>query len=351
MRANVGIPKLAGRPFVNVATIATQKATVGSAFSYALPGGVFTDPNNTTLTYSAKLADGTALPSWLTFNASTQTLSGTPAWTNRAQLSVRIYATNAAGFSNFVTVPVWVDSGLAFLARIYVRSDNTNQLALTGTNNQISKWIDASGNGFDLTQSTVLRQPQYVANVVDGHGAIRGRWDATNASQLTHIDHGLLKYATFAAFTVFRRWADLGALELIVGKFAASSREFYQGVSSTDLATSYVSSTATGGTTNILSNGTLALNTTYVMETGYDGTNNYLALNGNTILTSPFAGPIYQGTEAYTMFSDDTTFALPSAVDIFEHAFIPGGISATQRTAILSRIFAEYPSIAHPATY
>ncbi|MDR9764427.1 putative Ig domain-containing protein, partial [Rhizobium redzepovicii] len=58
---------------------AAQNATVGSAFSFAVPTTTFTDVDSgETLTYSATAADGTALPAWLSFNATTRTFSGTP---------------------------------------------------------------------------------------------------------------------------------------------------------------------------------------------------------------------------------------------------------------------------------
>ncbi|OYT88665.1 MAG: hypothetical protein CFE43_21310, partial [Burkholderiales bacterium PBB3] len=56
-----------------------QNAGVGFAYSYAVPVNAFTDADaEDVLTYSAALADGSALPSWLTFNAQTRSFSGTP---------------------------------------------------------------------------------------------------------------------------------------------------------------------------------------------------------------------------------------------------------------------------------
>ena len=48
-------------------SIANQTATEGVAFSFQAPA--FTDPDSSTLTYTATLADDSALPSWLTFTA------------------------------------------------------------------------------------------------------------------------------------------------------------------------------------------------------------------------------------------------------------------------------------------
>jgi hypothetical protein len=58
-------------------TLANKIINRGSAFTYTVPSGLFTDPDST-LSISAKTATGAALPSWLTFNATTGTFTGTP---------------------------------------------------------------------------------------------------------------------------------------------------------------------------------------------------------------------------------------------------------------------------------
>lgn len=61
-----------------VTAIADQTATSGKAFSYSVPSTTFKDPESDALSYTATLEDGSALPSWLSFNASTRTFTGTP---------------------------------------------------------------------------------------------------------------------------------------------------------------------------------------------------------------------------------------------------------------------------------
>jgi VCBS repeat-containing protein len=57
--------------------LADQSVRPGRSFSYTVPAGSFTDIDQaTTLEYSAFLADGSELPGWLTFDAATQTFSG-----------------------------------------------------------------------------------------------------------------------------------------------------------------------------------------------------------------------------------------------------------------------------------
>ncbi|RUM23321.1 DUF4082 domain-containing protein [Rhizobium vallis] len=84
---------------------ATQNATLGSAFSYTLPTTTFSDVDSgETLTYSATASDGTALPAWLTFNASTRTFSGTP--TTAGNYAVKVTATDIGGLSTNETFTI-----------------------------------------------------------------------------------------------------------------------------------------------------------------------------------------------------------------------------------------------------
>ena len=85
---------------VLAAQTGNQNATVGSAFSLALPAGTFTDVDaGDTLTYTATAADGSALPAWLTFNAATRTFSGTPAAADVGTLGVKVSATDLGGLA------------------------------------------------------------------------------------------------------------------------------------------------------------------------------------------------------------------------------------------------------------
>ncbi|PUE47864.1 hypothetical protein B9Z47_08355 [Limnohabitans sp. 2KL-1] len=67
--------------------IPDQIAAVNAPFSYTVPANTFTDLDST-LTYSATLGSGAALPAWLTFNAATRTFSGTPPNANDFNLKV-----------------------------------------------------------------------------------------------------------------------------------------------------------------------------------------------------------------------------------------------------------------------
>ena len=69
----------------------------GVPFTYTVPA--FTDRDGDTLAYGATLEDGNALPSWLTFDAASRTLSGTPPAASDIPIQVTLRATDAAGGS------------------------------------------------------------------------------------------------------------------------------------------------------------------------------------------------------------------------------------------------------------
>ncbi len=77
-----------------VAPLTDQDFTFNKSFSWKMPAGSFADVDKgDALTYTATLADGSALPDWLTFDAATQTLSGhTPK--KVGSIDIRVTATD-----------------------------------------------------------------------------------------------------------------------------------------------------------------------------------------------------------------------------------------------------------------
>lgn len=76
-----------------------QSATENTPFSYVVPATSFTDPDNDSLSYTATLADGSALPGWLSFNATNLTFTGTPTSTASGNYNVLVKAMDPAGAS------------------------------------------------------------------------------------------------------------------------------------------------------------------------------------------------------------------------------------------------------------
>jgi hypothetical protein len=88
---------VAGAPAVTDQT-ANQVWAEGTAVSLALPANTFTDPQGEALVYAATQSNGTALPGWLTFNAATETFSGTAPVSGQT-LNIKVTATDTSGLS------------------------------------------------------------------------------------------------------------------------------------------------------------------------------------------------------------------------------------------------------------
>lgn len=89
---NVNDAPVAANPLVD------QTVKSGAGFLYQLPAGSFTDEDQgDTLSYSAKLADGSALPSWLKFDSATQTFSGQVPNNAKGSLDIQVVASDGHG--------------------------------------------------------------------------------------------------------------------------------------------------------------------------------------------------------------------------------------------------------------
>lgn len=83
-----------------VAAIADQHAEEDALFSFTIPENSFSDVDQgDVLSYQASMADGSVLPSWLKFDASTLTFSGTPSNGDVGVFSVSVSATDTGGLS------------------------------------------------------------------------------------------------------------------------------------------------------------------------------------------------------------------------------------------------------------
>lgn len=88
----------ANRTPVLATPLVDQTVALSTAFTYTVPSTSFTDPDvGDVLSYAATLADGSALPSWLSFNASTRTFSGTPSAVGT--ISLKVTAKDAGNLS------------------------------------------------------------------------------------------------------------------------------------------------------------------------------------------------------------------------------------------------------------
>ncbi len=76
--------------------ISDASATATESFNLTIPSSTFSDANGNPLTYSATLEDGSPLPSWLSFDAPTNTFSGTPTANNLSNITLKITASDGS---------------------------------------------------------------------------------------------------------------------------------------------------------------------------------------------------------------------------------------------------------------
>jgi hypothetical protein len=131
-----------------VNTIPDQVTTVGQLFNFTFAANTF---SGSTLTYTAALSNGNALPAWLTLNTSTRTFSGTPAAGNTGTIEVRVTATNGGGVANDLFNITVNASGST---STFYRAINLNGAALVIDGNN---WeASATAPGFSFTNATAF---------------------------------------------------------------------------------------------------------------------------------------------------------------------------------------------------
>jgi len=155
---------VSGNGTVNVAPVLIQplpdqQAQENSAYVFSIPAGTFSDADlerGDVLSYTALLADGSPLPAWLTFDAATQTFSGTPGNLDGGVLKVTVTATDTGGLStsanfnltaaNFINGTIYNDNITGTAGLDYIRAIAGNDIVNAGDGNDIIE----GGTGSDV---------------------------------------------------------------------------------------------------------------------------------------------------------------------------------------------------------
>lgn len=90
--------------------LSNQAVNENALFNHTIPANTFTDAEGDGMTYSAELANGDALPTWLSFNAMTRTFTGTPDNEAVGTLTIKVIATDTNGASTPTTFNVTVNN-------------------------------------------------------------------------------------------------------------------------------------------------------------------------------------------------------------------------------------------------
>jgi hypothetical protein len=136
----------------------------GKAVSLVLAAKTFTDPQNQKLVYTASLSNGQALPSWLQFNAATQTFSGT-APAAAATLGITVTATDSSGLSALETFTATVKAPPPPPMQIFIQT-----------------WADGQAQTVTLPFTTVIGTTGMTFAAYDVGGQNVASWLKCNAS-------------------------------------------------------------------------------------------------------------------------------------------------------------------------
>ncbi|MCU0953118.1 MAG: Ig-like domain-containing protein [Hyphomicrobium sp.] len=92
--AHVNLEIMPNEAPVASAPLQNHSVQAGRDWSYTLPAGAFIDPDGHSLSYDVSLADGSALPGWLTYNSQLRSFSGTPPEQFNGTFSIRVTASD-----------------------------------------------------------------------------------------------------------------------------------------------------------------------------------------------------------------------------------------------------------------
>lgn len=149
--------------------IASQQATVGTTFAMTVPSDTFTDIDaNDTLSYTATMADGTALPAWLTFDAVTRTFIGTPGPGEVGSVNIEVVATDIAGASSSSVFSVVVAAPDPLAGNDTLTADANNTPLHGGAGNDTLNGSWASSTLYGDSGNDVLNAAGGPSNILDG---------------------------------------------------------------------------------------------------------------------------------------------------------------------------------------
>lgn len=191
-------------PFVRF-PLADQAVTEDNAFNFTVPADAFGDDDaGAVLTYSAQLAGGGALPSWLVFDAATRTFNGTPAAADVGTLSIEVIADDGQGgtpASDHFDIVVYAATAPADI--IYESSPPAlNGTGLADGQDAYQSFLELGGNGTYVVDnvSVQLRRnpdadqtPQMITlSIMDG---FNGTVLASNTLSSTELGTSLAWYS------------------------------------------------------------------------------------------------------------------------------------------------------------
>jgi VCBS repeat-containing protein len=338
-----------------------QEAAEGRAFSVTLPEGLFADVDSSTLTLTATLADGSALPTWLSFDAATRSFSGTPAASDAGVpsrvLDITVTATDGGGLNardsfaltiygkRTVTGTAGADLLLGNLAdETFNALGGNDTLRAAGGDDTLN-----GGSGADLMEGGAGNDSYSVDNNLDQVVEAEGLGDDTVNASISHtladhVENLVLTGSSGLAGTgnaLANRLTGNGGANTLDGGAGADTLAAGLGNDTyivDDEGDVVIEEAGTGSGTDIVKaaiSWTLGANLETLTLTGsadIDGTGNELAniLNGNAGHNRLDGGA---GSDRLTGGAGNDTYVLDSRTDTVVEA-LDGGIDGVEYSGI-----------------
>ena len=184
--------------------IPDQSATEDLAFSFQFAAATFNDVDaGDTLSYRAQQTDGSALPSWLGFDAATRTFAGTPGNADVGTLRIEVIAEDGSSAT------------VSDVFNLSVANSNDAPHGLSLSDNEVDDQTDTVGGHKvgDLTGADQDAGDVLTYSIVGG--ADQAHFSLANGDDLL-LDDGVLDRAAQASYQVTIRVTDAGGLTLDV---------------------------------------------------------------------------------------------------------------------------------------
>ena len=198
--ATIAIQSVNDMPLI-ASTIADQTANEDNLYQFQFSADTFLDLDGDELTYTATQKGGTALPTWLSFNANTRTFSGTPTQANVGTIAIDLTASDGKGSIRTRFDLTVADTNEAPLAN----PDTVTAARRTSTTfNLVNNDTDSDGT-IDPTKVAIAAAPMS-GTLVNNGDSTSARFDTREYMDLTmgldSILYGLLNDASSEGETV-----------------------------------------------------------------------------------------------------------------------------------------------------
>jgi len=295
--------------------------------NFTISANTFQDSDvGDSLTYSATLADGSTLPSWLTFND--RTFSGNPSAAQAGQYDLKVIATDQSGASTSDSFVLSVVNSAPTNITL-----NNSTVPENSANNTVIGLLSASDNNTNDTHTFTL---------INNAG---GRFAIVN-NQLVVADGSLLDYETNTQHTIRVKATDNTGLSYENNLTISISNV-------TDDLAGVLSFTAAAFSVN--ENGTLVNAVTLQRTNGSEGTVsvNVLLSNGTAVFPNDYnslAVPVVFGpgetSKTVTLpIVDDSDFEGNETLNLTLSSPTGGATLGTQTTATLTIVDNDLPTV------